>query len=307
MIIASIDIGTNTILLLIAKADTASGHIFPLLNMQRIPRLGKGLKPGGPILKEKIDLLFNILSEYKSIIEEHNCEEVILTATNAFRIASNSGDIVEQVKEKLGLNIEVVPGEKEAEISFMGASSEIDDSAKVLVIDIGGGSTELIYGERNNIIYNKSFHTGAVSGTEKFLLHDPPQINEIKNYEDELSKIFNDGPSSIKPDYCIAIAGTPTTLSCILLGLKEYNEEKIEGSRLSANDLSNMIEDLRKQTSAGIKLRYGKVVEGREDVLLAGSVILLYLMRLFGLNEVLVSTRGIRYGAVVRYLNNLKK
>ncbi len=112
MIIASIDIGTNTILLLIAETDNVTGNIIPLLNLYRLPRIGKGLKPGLPISPDKIKALLSILSEYKATAEKYKCDKIITTATNALRIASNADEIINLVKEKLDIDINVIPGKR---------------------------------------------------------------------------------------------------------------------------------------------------------------------------------------------------
>jgi len=165
MNIASIDIGTNTVILLIA--EIRDKKIIPLRNEYRIPRIGKGLLPGKEISTEREKELIRILTEYKSYIEQYNCEAVLTIATNAFRIASNAAEIINKVNGNPGIEIRVISGNDEAGYSFLGALSDFDDEKESLIIDIGGGSTELIYGRSGRIKYKNSFLTGAVSGTEK--------------------------------------------------------------------------------------------------------------------------------------------
>lgn len=307
MTIASIDIGSNTVLLLIAKADTKNHKITPLLNEYRMPRLGKGLKPGGKIEDEKIQLFFEILSEYKNIIEKYNCEKILLTATNAFRLASNSKEIMKLVKEKFGYDIDIISGEVEAELAFLGALSAFDSNdISSLVIDIGGGSTELILGNGNSIEYRKSFQTGSVSATEQYLLSKSPTEIEIINIDKFLNKTFAEIENNLAPQRTIAIAGTPTTISCMLQNLKQYIEEKVEGSIINAFELKGLTEQLKFLTPLQIKERYGEVMQGREDIILAGAFILLKIMELLKLNEVIVSSRGIRYGAIAYYLKKVR-
>ena len=157
MNIASIDIGTNTVILLIA--EITENKISKLLNEFRIPRIGKGLIPGGRINEEKINEFLNIMLDYKSIINQYKCEKIFAIATNAFRIASNSQEILNLIKTKTGIVIEIISGELEAEFSFLGVISDLTNlNSNVLVIDIGGGSTELILGRSDKIIFKKSFY-----------------------------------------------------------------------------------------------------------------------------------------------------
>jgi exopolyphosphatase / guanosine-5'-triphosphate,3'-diphosphate pyrophosphatase len=300
MKIASIDIGTNTVILLIAEIK--NNHIISLKNEYRVPRIGKGLEHSRNISEEKITLLIQILSEYNEIIKSYNCEIVLAIGTNAFRISSNASEIIKLIKDKFGIEINIVTSLKEAEYSFLGAVSDYyNDNNDNLIIDIGGGSTELITGKMNEIKYINSFQTGVVSGTEQFFRHDPPLLYEISNYDNFLSSTFVNIDIS-KNVRAIAIAGTPTTLSCIQKGLKVYNEDEVEGSILTQSDVFRLKEELYNLSSIQIKEKYSQVVSGREDVLLAGTIILYKLMELLNLMEVLVSTKGIRYGAIVEFL-----
>jgi len=303
MIVASIDIGTNTVLLLIAEVNSVTKKIIPLHNEQRIPRIGKGLVPGNRINEERVALLYKVLSDYRNTINKFECEKVLVTATNAFRIAANKDELVNEIKKKFGLDIFVLTGEEEGRLAYLGAVSDYSGEKNTLVIDIGGGSTELILGKGKNILYDKSYPIGVVSATEKFLVNNPPTGQEIINFSNELTKTFNNLKEKINdPDMAIAIAGTPTTLACIKQGLKDYNEEAIEGSYLTDNELKSLIEELSQLSCEEIKNKYGDVVNGREDVLLAGTNILKHIMQLLNMEEVKVSTKGIRYGAIVDYL-----
>ncbi len=308
MTIASIDIGTNTVLLLIAEKEKSSSIFNSVLNLQRIPRIGKGLIPGGNISEEKINELYNILNEYLQIINRYKCDTVILNATNAFRIASNGMQIVNEIKDKLNLEIKIISGEEEANLSYLGATSSLKTNSNNLVIDIGGGSTELIYGKKNKIEFVHSYQVGVVSGTEKYYKNNPPLLSEQKNFIYNIKELLKEITSkNLRPENVIAIAGTPTTLACINKKLTEYDESLIEGSILKYDEMEVIINELSTLASEEIKQKYKSIVNGREDVLLAGSQILHTIMNLLNLNEVTVSARGIRYGAITDYLlKNLK-
>src|ERR1035437_1028282 len=301
MKIASIDIGTNTVILLIAEIK--NNQIIAIRNEYRVPRIGKGLTHSKNINDEKIKELIQILSEYKNIIKSYNCEVVIAIGTNAFRISSNATAIIKTVKDKLGIQINIATSLKEAEYSFLGALSDLNkENTDSLVIDIGGGSTELISGKMSQIKYINNFQAGVVSGTEGFFKHDPPLSCEIHNFDTFLSSTFVhlDIPQNVR---AIAIAGTPTTLVCIQKDLKVYNEDEVEGSLLKQVDVYRLKEELSFLSSKQIKEKYSQVVSGREDVLLAGTIILNKLMMLLNLTDVSVSTKGIRYGAIVEYMH----
>ena len=304
MIISSIDIGTNTILLLIAEVNIQTKKIIALHNEHRIPRIGKGVEPGKPITDEKIGTLLEILGEFHEIISTYSCNKIIISATNAFRIASNNLEVTKIIMERFGWSVDILSGDDEAQYSYLGAAFE-NSTIDTLVIDIGGGSTELVSGNNKKINFSKSFPIGAVIGTEKFFNNDPPTGEEIKNFEKSIYAIFDGIGKNIKtPEKAIAIAGTPTTLVCIKQNLKSYDEYLIEGSELTYSELKILTDLLSKLSAEEIRIKYGDIVNGREDVLLSGSLILLCLMEMLGLSKIIVSTKGIRYGAIIKYILN---
>ncbi|HVO73470.1 MAG TPA: hypothetical protein VMT35_05575, partial [Ignavibacteriaceae bacterium] len=270
---------------------------------QRIPRIGKGLIPGKSIKKEKKKVLMEILSDYREKMNKFHCEKNIVVATNALRIAANGKEIANEISEKFSLNVIIVTGEEEAKLSFLGAVSEYNNEKNVVVIDIGGGSTELIFGKGDQIYFKNSFPVGVVSLTEKYLKHDPPLEEEIKKLRFILKTKFSEIPGkNFTPEAAIAIAGTPTTLACIQKRLHEFDEQAIEGSFLQLNELEKLINELSGLKKNKILELYKSVVKGREDVLLAGTIILFEIMNMLKVDKVIVSTKGIRYGAVLGYL-----
>lgn len=304
MTVASIDIGTNTILLLIAEVNPSSNEIIALVNLHRIPRIGKGLKKGDPFPEENIKRMFDVMDEYSETIKKYNCDKIIITGTNAFRIASNNNEIVEKIKNKYGYDLNVITGDEEAKYSYLGAVSGLSDKKKYLVIDIGGGSTEIIYGKGNDIIFSKSFEIGVVSGAEKFFTIDPPSDKQVDNFAVYSQKTFLELQDYVKDiDTAIAIAGTPTTLAAIKYKLKSFNEELIEGTSLIPEELNAFVSELSKLSSAEVLNKYSQIVKGREDVLLAGTILLREILKMLNIEEVKVSTKGIRYGAIFNWLN----
>lgn len=303
MIVASIDIGTNTVLLLIAKID--GNTVIPLHNEYRIPRLGKGLKPGKDIPDGQLSLLFQILDEYKQIIESYNCLDVILTGTFALRVASNSNQIINKIKKRYNYELQIISGDTEARLAYLGAISGFKTiNGDVVIIDIGGGSTELIFGDVKSIKFKKSFSLGTVNCTEEYLNASPPGRNKITHFLSVLDKVF----ANVLPYYpvseAIAIAGTATTLASMCIGEKIFSESNIDLMTLKLTQLELLAEELSELTAIQIGEKFGIVTAGREDIIFSGNLILLKLMRLLNLNELKVTSRGIRYGAIIgKYFN----
>jgi exopolyphosphatase/guanosine-5'-triphosphate,3'-diphosphate pyrophosphatase len=303
MTIASIDLGSNTVLLLIAEYDPISNKVKTILNKYNAPRVSAGLTNGKEISNTKIFELENILKLYAELSNKYTCKVVICKATNAFRIASNSMHIISEVLEKYKLNIEIISGDEEARLTFLGTVYPTEKNQFCTVIDIGGGSTEIIYGTNNDFHFKKSFNIGVVAVTEKYFSHNPPNDTEIKEAEKFISEMTEEIVSAIPPGTkTFAVAGTPTTLACIKKNINIFEEKKIDDSILTIDDVINITKDLSTLNIKETALRYGQVVEGREDVLFAGCLILYRLMKQLGLNEIIVSTKGLRYGSVIDYL-----
>lgn len=305
MTIASIDIGTNTILLLIADVDFNLKQIQVLFNDQKIPRIGEGLKPGFPISENKEKALLDILDTYRKSANKHGCEKILVSATNAFRIASNRDQLVKKINELLGLNVSVISGEEEARLTFLGCTFENLLNDILLVIDIGGGSTEIAYGRNKKILSSNSLPLGVVNLTEKYFLDYSPGKEKISACKSAIKEVLQRRiKTNLKYDKIIAVAGTPTTLACIKKGLLNYSEDQVEGDVLTKSDLENFLNQLSRMNSIEVKNKFKSVVEGREDVLLTGTLVLFEIMTHLNAREVIVSTKGVRYGAVYNYLLN---
>ena len=303
MTIASIDIGSNTVLLLLAEFNSSLKTLSATANFHKIPRLSQGLLPNGEINKEKTDCLLDILLDYKNICIKYNCSRILINATNAFRIASNSAEIINLVKDKLSLEIKTISGDEEGRLTFLGSAFPFLAGESKAVIDIGGGSTEIIFGNQERIVYQNSFDIGVVSLTEKILTSLPSSEEMIIDAVAYIDKTFlllsEQIPTNVKT---IAVAGTPTTLSSIKQEIKIFDEKLVDNSSISSSELKDMIRVLKELSKDEVLKRYGKVVEGREDILLAGSLILYGIMQKLKLDEVIVSSKGLRYGAIVDYL-----
>ena len=308
MTIASIDIGSNTILLLIAEYNKQDNNIKTIANFYESPRLSEGIKLGDKLRREKINSLISVLNLYKQEIENYNCEKVLIVATNAFRLISNGKDVLDEIRELFGWDIEIITGDEEARLTFIGSIFPISKNSTKNVIDIGGGSTEFIHGNISSIHFKKSFDIGVVSLTEKFFINYPPSEKEVFKALEYSINVFTElvGNYSRSLD-TIAVAGTPTTLSCIKQNIRDYNEAKVENTILELDDIEIITSELSNLTRNQVLEKYGQVVNGREDVLLAGCLILVSFMKQIKINHVKVSAKGLRYGVVVDFLvkNNL--
>lgn len=306
MNIASIDIGSNTILLLIAKLDIINKDFTPILNKYEMPRISKGIAENGKISREKIDLLKKVLKNYLAECSARNCEVVILNATNALRIASNSNEIIKEIKDELEVDVNVISGMEEAELAYLGGISAIRSDSANSVIDIGGSSTEIIIGTNSEILFRKSFQIGAVTLSEKFIDQYPVSFkvrSKIENYTnemlEELSEFSKHGLNAV------AVAGTPTSLSCMVREIRNYSENLVEGSVLSIDNLIVLSNKLPQMLPENILIEFGSVVSGREDVIFSGSIILIKIMEKLGIDKIIVSGRGLRYGAIIKYINSI--
>lgn len=303
MTIASIDIGSNTVLLLIVQFDPHTGSIFTVTNRYMTPRLSEGLHIGEKLKQSKIDSLFEILSDYKRISSENKCANVLIRATNAFRIASNAAEIINLISNKYSPDVKILSGDEEARLTFLGTAFPLSANKYKTVIDIGGGSTELIYGNATEIFYKKSFDIGVVSLTEKFYSKLPATKESLKNATEYIDNIFIELSDLIPPGIeTIAVAGTPTTLSCMQQGMKIYRDELVDNSTISTVSVMSIINQLANMKKEEVAIKFGEVVNGREDLLLAGSQILHTIMEILRLENIIVSSKGLRYGTIINYL-----
>lgn len=300
MTIASIDIGTNTVILLIAEVNTVTKSIVPVFNDYNMPRIGRGIKQNGKISSESISNLLAVLRKYKSIINKFNCGRIIVSGTNVFRIASNSSEIIETIRKECGMELIVIDGNEEAEYAYLGATSALKTIGRTTVIDIGGSSTEIITGDTTKILSKVSLQLGSVTATEEFLKSSPPTINEIESLNSAATNHFRTYNNSLVSSQIIAVAGTATTLACMHLGLKEFDEDLVDNFTLKKDDLIHMISEISKLDSTGILNKYGTIMQGREDIIMAGTIILEQFLKYYKIENVSVSTRGIRYGAIVK-------
>ncbi len=302
MRIASIDIGTNTVLLLIAEINNS--ELIPLHEEFRIPRLGKNLSKK-LLIDEKSQLeLIKILNEYKNIAFEFGVEKVICVGTAVFRKSVNSLDVIEKVTNETNIPIKILSSEQEALITYLGGISNFHEffDKDFYVIDIGGGSTEIISGNLNEIKFLKSYDIGAVTLKDLYLDSFPYKI-KLETINKILEDIFTDD-FTFRNSIVIAVAGTPTTLASIYHKQKVFDEKQVDKTYLNIIFINDLIAKFYQLSPEQIANEFSSVVKGREDVILPGTIILKFLLEKLKTDGFYVSVRGIRYGLIIWEIMN---
>lgn len=302
--IASIDLGTNTALLLIARVE--EDKVTPLYNTQIILRLGRNIDASGLIQKEVFDKVLNAIVEFKTTAENFNVDKIIAIGTSALRDAKNGDELVNFIFKETGIKIRVISGEEEAKLTYLGAVSGFAHkilNSKITVIDIGGGSTEIINGIGFKIKNLASLNIGTVRITEKFLKHSPPLEKEIKDAHDFVNAEFEkiDDKFDFNDSILVGVAATVTTLAAYDLKLEIYDGEKVNMHEMHFETIDEIYNKFKKLSIDEIK-KIPQISEGREDVIFAGILILRDFMKKFKFDRIIVSDRGVRYGAILELL-----
>ncbi len=300
MNLAGIDCGTNSTRLLVADDE---GHT--LERLMRITRLGQGVDATGRLADEAITRTVAVLEEYREVLDRHSVKGLRMTATSAARDASNRNDFFEAATAAVGAVPELLGGEEEARLSFLGATSDLDHAdGPFLVADIGGGSTEFAVGTGapdggpDGVL---STDIGCVRLTEKFLHSDPPAPEElsqcfdvVRGHLDDVAQVI---PSVAEVRRFVGLAGTVTTMAAVELGLATYDRDRIHHfvlTRVAAEDVfRTLATETRRQ-----RVHNPGLEEARADVIVGGAVIVVAIMRYFELSECLVSEADILDGLV---------
>ncbi len=292
--VASIDIGTNTILLLVARVDRE--RLEPLFDTETIVRLGEGVHKIGFLSSEAMERGLRTLTQYLERCQKLGVENIFAVGTSALREASNSDQFLKMIRERLNLSIEIISGEEEARLSYLAVSRDFKElKESTLVIDVGGGSTEFIEGKNGHIVQSISLPLGAVRLTEQFLLSDPVREEEWKKMEERIGELLVRIPHPPVSFSMVAVGGTATTLASVDLGLKEFLPEKIHRFALQQEALRNQLHLFRSKTIDDRKKIPG-LSPSRADVILAGGAILYMAMKELKCPSVLISCHGLRYG-----------
>lgn len=297
---ASIDIGTNTVLMLIADVEKDL-FIKRIEDFYQLPRLGRAVSQTGKLDGDAVARTLNVLREYVNVARNYGVERILAFATSAVREAKNGEEFVRLVRDQFGIKVNIIKGQEEAELGYYGAISGANDRlASTLVIDIGGGSTEISYGENGYPLVSKSIKIGAVKLTEIFFPKVPPTGSEIFRAESRVAELLHDFPfEKVTSLQTFATSGTATTLSLIAQGIKDFDLGAVENYVLSYSLVCELYDRLRRMTPEEI-LSITSAAKGRADVLLAGTLILKQVMSVGHLDCVTVTDRGIRYGFLFR-------
>lgn len=289
MKLAAIDIGTNSMRLLIA--DFEDGVLKSRKKFVNSTRIGEGVDKNGIINEEAIERNINAINEFKKICNEEMCEDVFCMGTSALRDSKNSEDFIKRSKDLTGIDIDILSGIEEANLGLAGVVEGLENDMEVLVVDIGGGSTEFIIGDLSGIKYNISLNIGALRMTEKFLEKDPVDEGEYSSFslfvEEEVEKVLND-ISDMKVDRLVGIGGTITSLSAMNQKLEVYSMDKIHNSKLCIKDIDNILQNLKIMTLDDKKALAG-LQKKRADIITAGVGILDIIMKKLEIDEITVS------------------
>jgi len=298
--VAAIDCGTNSIRLLIA--DIENGTLTDVVRTMVIVRLGEGVDKTGEFSQAALQRTFSAIETFASLISKHQPERVRFVATSASRDVSNRGEFVDSVLSRLGIEPDIISGDEEAELSFLGATADLVNEldppvAPYLVVDIGGGSTEFVLGTTGPTAAI-STNVGCVRMTERHLISDPATPQEIAAATADIDAAIDLAYTAVpiaQASSLIGLAGSVTTVAALALGLSEYDSQVIHGSRISAQDIHRITQDLLTMTRAQ-RAKLGPMHEGRIDVIGSGALVLDRIMARTGLSEVVVSERDILDG-----------
>jgi exopolyphosphatase/guanosine-5'-triphosphate,3'-diphosphate pyrophosphatase len=310
----AIDIGTNTVLMLIADLRE-DGVITTLRDEIAFPRLGRGVDKSNLISRESLGRVLSVLRDYKKLSDSLGSNKIIACGTSALRDAKNSDEVVQTIREEIGINVEVLSGEEEARWTFLGALTNEDESplqsdrdqSRFAVIDIGGGSTEITTGTPSHADKRHSVDVGCVRLTERYLQSSPPSPNELQRAAASVQKALAE-LDEIDPTTCglVGVAGTLTTLAALDQNLSKFEAARVDGHVLLLERIKKIFEQLRTQTVR--QLQSSPVISsGRADVLLAGILILIEFMTSRRFDQIKVSARGLRYGLLLRELEHTRR
>jgi exopolyphosphatase/guanosine-5'-triphosphate,3'-diphosphate pyrophosphatase len=296
---AVVDIGSNSTRLLVA--DVEDGRVTELQRESIVTRLGDGVDATGTLGAEPQQRVFSALDAFAEAIERLGATVRRVVMTSAVRDASNGAEFAETVRSRYGLEGSTLTGDEEARLSFLGATAARDDSHPLLVIDIGGGSTEMIVGARGAVDFHVSTQVGVVRHSERHLDSDPPTRGALDALADDARSVIEASvPGEVRQRVggAVAVAGTATQCASIDLALDPYDSERVEGHTLSAGRIAEIRDRL-----AALPLAERRKVTGldpaRAPTIVAGTVVLLEILGAFALDAVEVSERDILWGVAL--------
>ena len=306
MRVAVVDIGSNSTRLLVAQAD-GRRITRELRRESRVTRLGQGVDATGALDPEAMQRVFAVLEDYRKAIDELGADRTTAVLTSAVRDAANGAEFTQTVRERYGLDAHTIPGAEEAALTFLGATSERDparDAGEAVVVDIGGGSTEIVVGRGTDVAFFVSTQIGVVRQTERHIANDPPEHDELTSLAEEVEQIIADEvPRDVRARTraAIAVAGTATSCAAIDLALDPYDPDRVHGHQMTLGRLEELLARLALMPNEDRRDVVG-LHPDRAPTIVAGIVVLVEVLRAFGLDTVEVSEHDILRGAALRLL-----
>lgn len=293
---ATLDIGSNTILLLIGQI-TSEGAFKVVLDCGETTRLGRGLQRGGKLDPRSVQASIDCLQGFCSLCRKEGVEEIAAVGTNALRLARDAEQFIQQVRQNCGISVRVINEAEEAMLSFLSVQKDLHMPRDAVVMDVGGGSTEYIFchGEGpSHPLQTISLPLGAISLTEKYVCHDPPAGDEVVKVHKEIEKALRRIPPAPE-GALVGIGGTAATLGSMHMGLDIFDRERIHGLQLTLAELRTRQEELQEKDLASRRQITG-LPSDRADIILAGAMIILSSMERLKKDTIHVSCHGLRYG-----------
>ena len=294
--VAAIDCGSNSTRLLIA--EVRAGELFPLFKTHKVTKTSEGLESSNEISKDAKNRLIKILREYLKKINTENVDQIFTTGTAVFRDANNSDEVIEEIRKKLDLEIQVISGQEEGYLTSLGVLSSNDINNDFFIVDIGGRSTELIYDSENRTNVH-SLDLGVVSLTER-ISNVNPMSEADRNEGDNLIQHSLDLEIDTKNISMIGVSGTFTSIASIYLGQKIYNEEEIHLTTLNNSWIQDLSSQLNQMTEAQIISSYPSLDPKRAKTLSTGVLIVCNIMKKFKFQELKVSKSDILEGLILK-------
>ena len=292
-----VDLGTNSTRLLVAEVEGAS--VREIDRRLHITRLGEGVDEGRRLLPEAMARVETVLGEYRRAADVLGAERTLAIATSAFRDAANGEEFLRAIETTFGFATRLLSGDEEALTMFRGVACGREVSDGTLLIDVGGGSTELVLGGPGGVDFHVSLDLGCVRLTERFLASDPPAVAELDACTACVRALLEEGvPRDIRASAAVGVAGTVTTLATLDLGLEEEAPDLIHGHAMATEWIAAEAGRLAAATVAERRARPG-IHHDRAPVIVAGAVVVLETLRHFGLHALEASERDIMHGAAL--------
>ncbi|MFZ0889426.1 MAG: hypothetical protein WA005_13310, partial [Candidatus Binataceae bacterium] len=293
---------TNTVLMLVVECAPGDG-VRRLADFARITRLGRGVDSNGRLDPAAAARTLETIVEFAEQARTLGADKIVAAGTAVLRDSSDGAAFLAQVKSRAGIDLEILSGTDEARLSYLAVVKglAIDPNKRLLIADIGGGSTELIRAEPGAPLGTASLQIGSVRMTERIVRHDPPTAEERRALADTIDATLDGLRWDFRPEVLVGVAGTVTRACAVALRLERYDHDRVHGHRLTRTEVECTLERLAAVTLAGRK-RLPGVEEGWADVGIAGVTILLCVMDKFGAESVVVSDHGVRWGLIWREL-----